>query len=94
MNLTIVGTGYVGLVTAVCFAEKGHNVTCVDVDKEKIEKLKQGIPTIFEESLPELMKKNSGRINYMSDGKKAYSASNCVFICVGTPEKQDGSANL
>lgn len=94
MNLTIVGTGYVGLVTAVCFAEKGHNVTCVDVDKEKIEKLKQGIPIIFEESLPELMKKNSGRINYTSDGKKAYSASNCVFICVGTPEKQDGSANL
>ena len=53
MKLTIVGTGYVGLVTAVCFAEKGHIVTCVDVDEEKIEKLKQGIPTIFEEGLPE-----------------------------------------
>lgn len=94
MQLTIVGTGYVGLVTAVCFAEKGHNVTCVDVDEEKIEKLKQGIPTIFEDGLLELMKKNAGRISYMSDSKKAYSESDSVFICVGTPEKQDGSANL
>ena len=94
MQLTIVGTGYVGLVTAVCFAEKGHNITCVDVDESKIKKLKQCIPTIFEDGLPELMRKNAGRISYMSDGKKAYSESDCVFICVGTPEKQDGSANL
>ncbi len=94
MKLTIVGTGYVGLVTAVCFAEKGHIVTCVDVDEEKIEKLKQGIPTIFEEGLPELMSKNVEKLIFTINDKKAYVASDCVFICVGTPEKQDGSANL
>ena len=94
MQLTIVGTGYVGLVTAVCFAEKGHSVTCIDIDEEKIKNLKQGIPTIFEDGLPELIRRNAGRISYVSDGKKAYSKSDCVFICVGTPEKQDGSANL
>lgn len=94
MKLTIVGTGYVGLVTAVCFAEKGHNVTCVDVDEEKIKLLNQGIPTIYENELSELMKSNANRLFYTTDACNSYVDCDCVFICVGTPERQDGSANL
>ncbi len=94
MKLTIIGTGYVGLVTAVCFAEKGHNVTCLDVDEEKIKLLNKGIPTIFENNLLDLMKRNASRLFFTTDSSKSYIDSGCVFICVGTPEKQDGSANL
>lgn len=94
MKIAIAGTGYVGLVTAVCLAERGHEVTCVDVDAAKIAAMQQGISPIYEEGLPELMRKNAGRIVYTLDYQKAYSQAEVIFIGVGTPEKKDGSANL
>lgn len=94
MRIAIAGTGYVGLVTAVCLAERGHQVTCVDVDANKIELMKQGISPIYEDGLPELMKKNLENIIYTLDYKTAYSNAEVIFIGVGTPEKKDGSANL
>ena len=60
MNISIVGTGYVGLVTGACLAEKGHQVTCVDIDEAKVQKIQQGIPPIYEEGLEQLLKKNIG----------------------------------
>ena len=96
MKIVVTGTGYVGLVTGVCFAEKGQDVICVDIDELKIEKLKQGISPIYEQGLEELMRKNykSGNLNYTTDYKKAYEQADIIFIAVGTPEKIDGSANL
>ncbi|WP_405381811.1 UDP-glucose dehydrogenase family protein [Phascolarctobacterium sp.] len=94
MRIAIAGTGYVGLVTAVCLAERGHNVTCVDVDANKIAIMQQGISPIYEEGLPELMKKNADRIVYTLDYESAYNNAEVIFIGVGTPEKKDGSANL
>lgn len=94
MKIVVAGTGYVGLVTAVCLAEKGHKVTCVDVDIYKINKLQQCKPTIFEPGLEDLMKKNKNNIRYTVDGNVAYKEADVIFIGVGTPEKQDGSANL
>lgn len=94
MKLAVAGTGYVGLVTAVCMAEKGHEVFCVDKDDEKINKLKCGISPIFEENLEDLMKKNANRLYYTNDYKNAYPNAEIIFIGVGTPEKKDGSANL
>lgn len=94
MKITVAGTGYVGLVTAVSLAHIGNNVTCVDIEKEKIEKLKNGISPIYEEHLEELMKKNNERLNYTTDYKEAYKNADIIFIGVGTPEKSDGSANL
>lgn len=94
MKIVVAGTGYVGLVTAVCLAEKGHKVTCVDVDIDKINKLQQCKPTIFEPGLEDLMKKNKNNIRYTVDGNVAYKEADVIFIGVGTPEKQDGSANL
>lgn len=94
MKITVAGTGYVGLVTGVCLAEKGHNVTCVDVDEKKINLMQQGISPIYEEGLPELMKKNMERLTFTTDYKKAYADAEVIFIGVGTPEKVDGSANL
>lgn len=94
MHITIAGTGYVGLVTAVCLAEKNHLVTCVDIDNEKINMLKCGKSPIFESGLQELMIKNKDRITYTTDDVSAYAKADVVFVCVGTPEKKDGSANL
>lgn len=94
MKIAVAGTGYVGLVTAVSLAHIGNNVTCVDIEKEKIEKLKNGISPIYEEHLEELMKKNNERLNYTTDYKEAYKNADIIFIGVGTPEKSDGSANL
>lgn len=94
MKIVVAGTGYVGLVTAVCLSEVGHSVTCVDVDEKKIEMLKKGISPIFEPGLEELMKKNKERLSFTLDGKKAYKNADIIFIGVGTPEKKDGSANL
>ncbi len=95
-NIAIAGTGYVGLVSGVCFAEKGQQVICVDIDEQKVNKMKSGISPIYEEKLQELMNKNykEGRINYTTDYKSAYKDADFVFIGVGTPEKIDGSANL
>lgn len=94
MKIAVAGTGYVGLVTGVVLAEIGHHVTCVDVDKKKIELLKKCISPIYEEGLEDLMKKNKNKIIYTLDYKKAYKNAEVIFIGVGTPEKEDGSANL
>ena len=95
-KVAVAGTGYVGLVAGVCFAEKGQNVICVDVDKDKIEKMKKGQAPIYELDLEEMMRKNykEGRINYTTDYQTAYKDADFIFIGVGTPERADGSANL
>lgn len=96
MRLAVAGTGYVGLVAGVCFAEVGHDVTCVDVDTDKIELMKNGISPIYENDLEMLMKKNNqeGRLHFTTDYKKAYQEAEVIFIGVGTPEQPDGSADL
>ena len=96
MKIAVAGTGYVGLVAGVCFAEKGHNVICVDVDDKKVEMMKQGKSPIYEEGLEELLKKNykEGRLYFTTDYKEAYKNVDAIFIGVGTPEQSDGSANL
>lgn len=96
MKIVVAGTGYVGLVAGVCFAEVGHDVACVDVDEKKVELMKSGISPIYEEGLEELMQKNnaSGRLHYTTDYKAAYRDADAIFIGVGTPEQPDGSANL
>ena len=95
-NIVVAGTGYVGLVAGVCFAEVGHNVICVDTNEEKIQLMKRGICPIYEQDLEELMKKNykEGRLDYTIDYKSAYKNADAIFIGVGTPEQPDGSANL
>ena len=94
MKIAVAGTGYVGLVTGVALAHIGHKVTCVDIDENKIKKMQEGISPIYEEGLEELMHLNKERLTYTTDYKKAYSKADVIFIGVGTPEKEDGSANL
>ncbi|GIN59422.1 UDP-glucose 6-dehydrogenase [Lederbergia ruris] len=95
-KIAVAGTGYVGLVAGVCFAERGHQVTCVDIDEKKVEVMKSGVSPIYEDGLEELMQKNyeAGRVDYTTDYQAAYKDADAVFIGVGTPEKADGSANL
>ena len=90
MNLCMIGTGYVGLVSGTCFADLGNRVYCVDKDKNKINKLNSGISPIYEPGLDELIKKNYavGRLIFTNDLKKAISKSDLIFICVGTPNKK------
>jgi UDPglucose 6-dehydrogenase len=96
MRLTMVGTGYVGLVTGVCFANTGNDVVCLDVDARKIEKLRQGICPIYEPGLTELMARNfeAGRLKYAVDTTEAYQAADMIFICVGTPSDERGHTDL
>ena len=96
MNIAIVGTGYVGLVSGTCFADTGANVTCVDVDAEKIERLQQGIIPIYEPGLDELVKKNvaAGRLKFTTDLASVLNDVQIVFSAVGTPPDEDGSADL
>lgn len=94
MKLTVIGTGYVGLVTSVCLADKGHFVHCVDIDENKINKLKKGKTILFEDGLDNLLAKNWQRMCFTVDAVFAYKEAEVIFICVGTPEKADGSANL
>ncbi|MEW5552019.1 UDP-glucose/GDP-mannose dehydrogenase family protein [Peribacillus frigoritolerans] len=94
MRVSVAGTGYVGLVTAVCLAEKGNIVTCVDIDREKINLLNSGVSPIYEPQLEELMWKNKNMILYQNDYIEAYRDADLIIIAVGTPEKNDGSANL
>ncbi len=96
MKIAIVGTGYVGLVTGACFAEVGIEVTCVDIDKNKIEKLKQGISPIYEQGLDEILLRNieKKRLNFTTDLTSCLNESEVIFCAVGTPPDEDGSADL
>lgn len=96
MNIAIVGTGYVGLVSGTCFAEMGVNVTCVDIDKEKIARLKRGEVPIYEPGLDEMVLRNhrEGRLNFSTDLAEVIDDVEVVFSAVGTPPDEDGSADL
>lgn len=95
MDVSIVGTGYVGLVTGTCFAELGNSVTCVDIDKSKVEMINAGKAPIFEDGLEALLKRNIGkRINATTDITGAVRNADAIFICVGTPPAEDGSTDL
>ena len=96
MNIAVVGTGYVGLVSGACFADTGANVTCVDVDADKIERLMNGEIPIYEPGLDELVKKNfsAGRLKFTTDLSSVLDDVQIVFSAVGTPPDEDGSADL
>ncbi len=96
MRITMVGTGYVGLVTGTCFANIGNDVTCLDVDPKKIDKLNNGISPIYEPGLDELIERNhkAGRLHFTIDKKEAYTNAEMIFICVGTPSDEMGHADL
>lgn len=96
MRLTMVGTGYVGLVTGVCFSDTGNDVTCLDVDQAKIDQLNRGESPIYEPGLSERITSNaaSGRLIFSTDRDAAYRDAEVIFICVGTPSDKDGSADL
>lgn len=96
MQIAVIGTGYVGLVTGACFAEFGVDVTCVDVDAEKIERLETGIMPIYEPGLEQLVAKNAnaGRLRFTTNAKQAIEQSLVIFLAVGTPPKDDGSPDL
>ena len=96
MNIAIVGTGYVGLVSGTCFSEMGINVTCVDVDSRKIESLKNGIVPIYEPGLEEMVARNAkaGRLRFTTDLRECLDDVEVVFSAVGTPPDEDGSADL
>lgn len=96
MKITVIGTGYVGLVTGVCFSEMGNDVTCVDIDSNKISKLRKAISPIYEPGIEELIKRNIDheRLHFETNISEALEGSDCVFIAVGTPQGEDGSADL
>jgi UDPglucose 6-dehydrogenase len=96
MRITMVGTGYVGLVTGTCLANTGNDVTCLDVDQAKIDKLNKGISPIYEPGLDELIRRNSaaGRLTFTTDKVSAYQSAQIIFICVGTPSDEKGHADL
>ncbi|MFC1481744.1 UDP-glucose dehydrogenase family protein [Candidatus Neomarinimicrobiota bacterium] len=96
MKIAVVGTGYVGLVTGACFAHMGNQVQCVDIDAEKIGKLNNGVVPIYEPGLKEIIDENSsaGRLTFKTDLKDAVTTSEFIFLAVGTPMGEDGSADL
>ena len=96
MKITVVGTGYVGLVTGTCFAETGNNVTCVDIDHAKVEKLKSGKVTIYEPGLELLFERNlkQGRLAFTTDLKEGIKDAKIIFLALPTPPGEDGSADL
>ncbi|MGJ3222366.1 UDP-glucose dehydrogenase family protein [Geobacillus thermoleovorans] len=94
MKITIAGAGYVGLVTAACLADKGHDVICVDVSEEKIHRLNEGIVPIYEPGLEPLIQRNSARLRFTTDDAEAYRWAEVIMVAVGTPPLPDGSVKL
>ncbi|MCR8844814.1 UDP-glucose/GDP-mannose dehydrogenase family protein [Paenibacillus sp. SC116] len=96
MQIAVIGTGYVGLVTGVCLSEVGHQVTCIDIDINKIKLLKNGQSPIYEPGLQELIQKNTtaDRLHFTNDFQEGLSGAKAIYIAVGTPAKRDGTANL
>ena len=96
MKVTVIGTGYVGLVQGVILSEFGHNVICMDVDSQKIKNLKNGILPIYEPGLKDILEKNilENRLTFTTNIKEAVEKSDVLFIAVGTPPDEDGSADL
>ena len=96
MNIAIIGTGYVGLVSGTCFAEMGVNVSCVDIDAKKIERLRNGDVPIYEPGLDEMVLRNQreGRLKFTTDLREVLDDVEVVFCAVGTPPDEDGSADL
>jgi UDPglucose 6-dehydrogenase len=96
LKITIIGSGYVGLVTGTCFAEMGNDVLCVDIDEKKIKNLKKGVVPIYEPGLGEMIDRNlsEGRLNFTTDINEGLNDSQFIFIAVGTPQDEDGSADL
>ncbi|MCD2137374.1 UDP-glucose dehydrogenase family protein [Salinicoccus halitifaciens] len=96
MDIAVIGTGYVGLVTGACLAEVGNRVTCIDIDEEKVATLKQGISPIYEAGLEELLRENisRSRLDFTTDYEEGLAGKDIVYIAVGTPQNDDGSADL
>jgi len=94
MNLSVIGTGYVGLVTGACFAKLGHHVTCVDIDQEKIRKINHGVSPIYEEGLDSLLLTYKDKIEATTDYSSALQKSDITFLCVGTPSLKNGTIDL
>ncbi len=94
MNISVIGIGYVGLVSAVCFAEMGHHVSCIDIDQSKINRLNEGQIPIYEIGLTELLEKNKDKISFTTDFSILEHTPDAVFVAVGTPQSDDGSAYM
>ena len=96
MKIAVIGTGYVGLVSGTCFAETGNHVTCVDIDVNKVEKLKNGKITIYEPGLEVLFERNlrQGRLEFTTDLKEGIKDAKIIFLALPTPPGEDGSADL
>jgi len=96
MKIAVIGTGYVGLVTGACFADMGNEVVCVDIDKDKIRKLDNGVMPIYEPGLEEVVIRNkqAGRLSFTTELKEAIKKCQIIFVCVGTPPKESGEADL
>src|SRR3954469_24023651 len=96
MNIAVVGTGYVGLVTGTCFAETGNNVVCIDINEEKIKKLQEGVVPIYEPHLDVLFHRNikAGRLIFTTNLEKAVNDAQIIFLALPTPPGENGSADL
>jgi len=95
LNVSVVGSGYVGTVSAACFADLGHNVVCIDIDAQKVDMINRGEPPIYEEGLEELLKKHAGKkIKATSNYHEAVIGTDVSFICVGTPSDAQGNIDL